>query len=226
MTLREQLSEMADPGYRNFIMPLMPGVNDVVGVRLPQLRRLAREIAQGDDRQAYLGKEDGGCFEERMLRGMVIGYMRCTPVEKLEHVARFVPQIDNWAVCDSFCWTLRREESAPMWQFIQPYFRSPSEYDVRFAAVMALRNFIDEEHLEALLAIFDGIRHEGYYARMAVAWAVSVAFVRFPERTLEWLRACRLDDWTFNKSLQKIVESLRVDDAAKRVVRSMKRRAK
>lgn len=140
MTLREQLSEMADPGYRNFIMPLMPGVNDVVGVRLPQLRRLAREIARGDDRQAYLGKEDGGCFEERMLRGMVIGYMRCTPVEKLEHVARFVPQIDNWAVCDSFCWTLRREERAPMWQFIQPYFRSPSEYDVRFAAVMALRN--------------------------------------------------------------------------------------
>lgn len=225
MTLREQLSQMADPGYRNFIMPLMPGVSDVVGVRLPQLRRLAREIARGDWR-TYLGEENGGCFEERMLRGMVIGCLRCSSAEKLEHVARFVPQIDNWAVCDSFCWTLRRNEREPMWRFIQPYFHSPAEYDVRFAAVMALRNFIDGEHLEALLATFDGIRHEGYYARMAVAWAVSVAFVKFPDRTLEWLRGCLLDDWTCNKSIQKIVESLRVDDQAKRTVRAMKRHAK
>ena len=80
------------------------------------------------------------------------------------------------------------------------------------------------EHLEALLQLLDGVRHEAYYARMAVAWAVSVCYIKFPQRTHEWLGSCSLDDWTFNKSLQKIVESLRVSDTDKQAIRAMKRR--
>ena len=226
MTLREQLLEMAEPRYREFTSPLMPGVENVIGIRLPRLREIAREIACGDWRE-YLATAEELYFEERMLQGMVIGYAKCPPAEKLEHVARFVPKIDNWAVCDCFCWRLRVAEREPMWRFIQPYFLSEAEYDLRFATVMALGNFIDDEHLEQLLKHFAGFRHEGYYARMGVAWAVSVCFVKFPERTLRWLREeCRLDDWTFNKSLQKIRESYRVTDADKAAVRSLKRRTK
>ena len=147
-----------------------------------------------------------------------------TPAEKLEHVARFVPKINNWAVCDCFCWRLKAAERQPMWEFIQPYFRSEAEYDVRFAVVTGLGNFVDGEHLEALLQLLDGVRHEAYYARMAVAWAVSVCYIKFPQRTHEWLGSCSLDDWTFNKSLQKIIESLRVSDTDKQAIRAMKRR--
>lgn len=143
---------------------------------------------------------------------------------RLEHVARFVPKINNWAVCDCFCWRLKAAERQPMWEFIQPYFRSEAEYDVRFAVVTGLGNFVDGEHLEALLQLLDGVRHEAYYARMAVAWAVSVCYIKFPQRTHEWLGSCSLDDWTFNKSLQKIVESLRVSDTDKQAIRAMKRR--
>ena len=89
---------------------------------------------------------------------------------------------------------------------------------------MGLGNFVDEQHLEAFLRQLDGIRHEAYYARMAVAWAVSVCYIKFPQRTHEWLGSCSLDDWTFNKSLQKIVESLRVSDTDKQAIRAMKRR--
>ena len=111
-----------------------------------------------------------------------------------------------------------------MWEFIQPRFRSEAEYEVRFAVVMALGNFVDQAHIEDLLQLLDGIRHEAYYARMGVAWAVSVCYIKFPERTHAWLESCSLDDWTFNKSLQKIVESYRVSDAAKQEIRTMKRR--
>lgn len=223
MTLRDQLEELAEPGYMKFISPLMPGVGNVLGIRLPILRRIAREIVAGDWR-TYLAEAGEHYFEERMLQGLVIGYARCTPAEKLEHVARFVPKIDNWAVCDCFCWRLKAAERQPMWEFIQPYFRSGAEYDVRFAVVMAMSNFVDEVHLEPLLQRLDGIRHEAYYARMAVAWAVSTCYVKFPQRTREWLGTCSLDDWTYNKSLQKIVESLRVSDTDKRTIRAMKRR--
>lgn len=226
MTLREQLLELTEPKYMKFTSALMPGVENVLGIRLPVLRSIAKEIAAGDWR-AYLAEAEDFYFEERMLQGLVIGYARCEPAEKLAHVARFVPKIDNWAVCDCFCWKLKAAEREPMWRFIQPYFRSEAEYDQRFAVVMALSNFVDAEHLEALLKHFEAFRHEGYYARMGVAWAVSLCFIRFPERTMRWLAAqCPLDDWTYNKSLQKIVESYRVTDTDKTAVRALKRRAK
>ncbi|WP_419511176.1 DNA alkylation repair protein [Alistipes sp.] len=223
MTLRDQLLELCEPKYMKFTSALMPGVENVLGIRLPLLRKIAREIAAGDWR-AYLAQAGDFYFEERMLQGMVISYARCGPAEKLEHVARFIPKIDNWAVCDCFCWRLKAAEREPMWEFIRPRFRSEAEYEVRFAVVMALGNFVDQAHIEDLLQLLDGIRHEAYYARMGVAWAVSVCYIKFPERTHAWLESCSLDDWTFNKSLQKIVESYRVSDAAKQQIRAMKRR--
>lgn len=111
-----------------------------------------------------------------------------------------------------------------MWEFIRPYFRSEAEYDVRFAVVTALSNYVDAEHLRELFRHLEEARHEGYYARMGVAWAVSVCFAKFPERTLEWLRNAPLEEWTYRKSLQKIVESHRVDAAMKQTVRALKRR--
>ncbi len=113
-------------------------------------------------------------FEERLIEGLVIGYAACPIGERLERVARFVSRIDNWALCDCFCWRLRAGEREAMWRFIEPYFHSEAEYDLRFAVVMALDNFVDEEHIDALLGLLGAIRHEGYYARMGVAWAVSV----------------------------------------------------
>lgn len=169
MTVREQLLEMAEPRYREFISPLMPGEEHVIGIRIPQLRRIAREIARGEWR-AYLDTAEGFYFEERLLQGLVIACAKCTPEEKLRHVARFVPKIDNWAVCDCFCWRLKAAEREPMWRFIRPYFRSGAEYDIRFAVVMALGNFADAEHIGQLLGLLGAVRHEGYYARMGVAW--------------------------------------------------------
>lgn len=222
MTLREQLLELAEPAYRDFNRSLMPGVEHVIGIRLPQLRRIAREIARGDWRR-WLAEAEDLYFEERMLQGLVIGYVRCPVDEWLEHVARFVPKIDNWAVCDCFCRKLRAEEREPMWRFVQPFFRSEHPYEVRFAVVTALVNFIDGEHLDACLERFEAIRLDHYYVRMGVAWAVSVCFVRFPERIGAWLHTCRLDDWTYNKALQKIAESLRVDASVRQKIRAMRR---
>lgn len=225
MTIREQLIGLAEPRYRQFTSALMPGVEHVIGVRLPLLRRMAREVIRGDWR-GWLSQAEEFYFEERMLQGMVVSCARCEAAEKMEYAARFVPKIDNWAVCDSFCWKLKPGEREAMWRFIQPYFDAKEEYGVRFATVMALSNFVDREHLEELLAQLGRVRHEGYYARMGVAWAVSVCYAKFPERTHAWLaQNCPLCDWTFNKSLQKIADSYRVDASAKRELRELRRKA-
>lgn len=110
-----------------------------------------------------------------------------------------------------------------LWEYLKQWMNADGEYEVRFGVVMSMSYFVDEAHLEELLACYDSIRHEGYYVKMAVAWALSVCFVKFPERTMEYLKNNSLDTFTYNKILQKIVESCRVDKDTKTLIRSMKR---
>ncbi len=227
MTLRDQLLEMADPAYRDFNARIIPNAGEMLGIRIPQLRELARQIARSDQWREFVAATGCRYFEERMLQGLVIGYARCPIEEKLDLVARFVPRIDNWALCDCFCWRLRASERGPMWRFIQPYFRATAEYDIRFAVVMATGNFVDREHLAPLLERLGECRCEAYYASMGVAWAVSVCFAKFPRETMEWLgKECPLDGQTYNRTLQKIIESRRVSDTDKALIRTMKRPVK
>ena len=99
------------------------------------------------------------------------------------------------------------------------------EYEIRFGVVMSMQLFIDDEHIGQLLEEYDAIRHDGYYVKMAVAWALSVCFVKFPEITMQYLKQNTLDDFTYNKTLQKIIESYRVDAETKKLIKQMKRTA-
>jgi len=216
---------MADEEYRKFSSSLIPNVDNILGVRLPELRKLAKNIAKGDWR-TYLAQADNRYFEETMLQGLVIGYAKTDIEERLRYVADFVPRIDNWSVCDSFCTGLKftKNHRSLMWDFLQPYLSSDKEYEIRFGVVMLLLYFVEDEYIERVLQWMDRIRHEGYYVKMAVAWAISVCYVKYPEPTMAFLKNNTLDDFTYNKALQKIIESLRVDSGTKHVLRSMKRR--
>ena len=121
MTLREQLLELTEPKYMKFTSALMPGVKTCWAYACPYCaaspKRSPPETGAHIWPKPRISTSKSGC-----CRGLVIGYARCEPAEKLAHVARFVPKIDNWAVCDCFCWRLRAAERQPMWEFIQPLF--------------------------------------------------------------------------------------------------------
>eukprot|EP00831_Metopus_contortus_P058888 TRINITY_DN5097_c0_g1_i6.p1 TRINITY_DN5097_c0_g1~~TRINITY_DN5097_c0_g1_i6.p1 ORF type:complete len:170 (-),score=25.43 TRINITY_DN5097_c0_g1_i6:146-655(-) len=110
------------------------------------------------------------------------------------------------------------------WKFIQPYLDSDREFFVRFGVVMLLSYYVDEEHISLVLERLDSITHEGYYVKMAVAWAVSVCYVKFPNITHAHLENSSLDNATYNKAIQKICESYRADEEAKNILRGMKRK--
>lgn len=145
--------------------------------------------------------------------------------EQFGLIGRYVSCIDNWSLCDSFCAGLKfaREYPAETWDFIQPFLRSEKEYEIRFGVVMILNYFITEAYIARLFPVFDAIKHDGYYVKMAVAWAVSMCYVKFPEETQGYLENNSLDDFTFNKALQKIVESRSVTEEVRRRMRQMKR---
>lgn len=223
--LRAQLMALAEEGYRAFTMKLIPGCETVLGVRMPAVRKLARAYAAGDWR-VFLATAPHDYHEELLVRGLVIAMAKMTLDERFEAMASFIPLITNWAVCDSFISTLRFKESdrARVLTFISPYISSENEYEVRFAAVMLLNHFSDAPYVGATLALLDTARHEGYYARMAVAWAVAECFASDSVATLEYLGKSALDDFTYNKALQKITESLRVEQETKVRIRAMKRK--
>lgn len=207
-----RLLQLAAEGNKEFAQKLNPGVEGVLGIRVPQLRSLAKEIVRGDWR-GYLAVADTYYMEERMLTGLVIAYVRDITIEKrFALIRQWVPQINSWAVCDTVCATFKPKESerGAWWNFIEEFLRGNDEYAIRFGVVMSLTLFIDAEHLAALFAHYSAIRHEGYYVRMAVAWAISVCYVKFPDETLEFLAQGSLDTFTHNKAIQKIGESYRV----------------
>lgn len=224
-TIKEQLIELAEVEYQKFSAGLIPNINNVLGVRLPALRKLAQKIAKGDWR-TYLKDAESEYFEEVMLQGMVIGYLKTDTDEILRYVADFVPKIDNWSVCDSFCIGLKFTKKNPekVWQFIQPYLLSTKAYEIRFGVVMLLDYYIEEQYIERVLQLLDDAKHDDYYVKMAVAWALSICYVRLPIPSMRYLENNSLDDFTYNKALQKITESLRVDQPTKVLIRSMKRK--
>ncbi len=221
--IRKQLIELADEKYRSFTAALIPGKENILGVRLPLLRKLAKQIIDGDWR-SYLMEAKDDSMEEALLQGMVIGYCGAEPKEMLELSRTFIPKIDCWSVCDSFCTGLKftKANKKMVWEFLQPYLSSNQEYEIRFGVVMLLY-YLEAEYAPLAFAHFDRIKHEGYYVKMAVAWVLSMYYVSLPEVTLSYLKNNRLDHFTYNKTLQKITESLKVDKETKVLIKAMRR---
>ncbi len=147
--IREMLKEQAESAYRKFSAALVPGSKQLLGVRLPVLRKMAKEAVKGDWRAEvsdYDGEYEDLYFEETMLRGMLIGYgtAECEVREGLSYVAAFIPYIDNWSVCDSFCnsFLLADRHREEVWEFLQGYLYSEKEFKVRTAVITLLNHFL------------------------------------------------------------------------------------
>lgn len=224
--LIKRLEASAEEKYKKFNDSLIPGISGYsLGVRIPVVRKIAKEIILADWRGFLELSRGSDIYEIRLLRGIVIASAKCDINERFDLLRSYIPQIDNWAVCDCVCGELKcfaKNKQAAL-EFITPYFSSESEFEVRFACVAAMRWFCDEEHIDHLLKIYGDVRHEGYYVKMAVAWGVSVCGVKFRDKTFEWLKTCPLDDFTFNKAIQKMRESYRVSDEDKELLLKMKR---
>lgn len=245
-TMRKYLESLGEPSYLRFASSLIPELpaERFLGIRLPLLRKVARRIA-ADRWEEWLPRAGEDCFEEVMLQGMVIGYgldymerraggaRGPRDQEELLGKARrlirwFLPKIDNWSVCDSFCSTLKivGRHRAQLWPFVLGCLRSGEEYTARFGAVLLLDYYVDRAYLGEALAELERVDHDSYYVKMAVAWALSMFYLENPKETEAFLADCRLDDFTYNKALQKICESRRADREMKERVRAMRRKSR
>jgi len=224
--IRDELFSLAEEQYRVFTSRLIPYTNNILGVRLPILRKIAKRIAK-DDWREFLHNAKDEYFEEVMLHGMVIAYIEVDFQERLKYISMFIPKIDNWSVCDSFCASLKitNDYKEEMWNFIQPYLKLNKPFAIRFGVVMLLTYYIDKQYVGMAFKYFDQIKNDNYYVKMAIAWAISIYYNKLPDETFAYLQSNKLDDFTYNKALQKITESLIPSKEAKEIIRNMKRKA-
>ncbi len=224
--IKEQLKLQREPKFQQFTASLLPGVEHILGVRLPALRKMAKQLARGDWKN-YLNSALDDSYEEIMLQGMVLGYAAGNLQEKEPFLRAFLPKIDNWSVCDSTCSTIKlaKEQPEEFWEFIMEYLCSSREYEVRFALVQMLDYYVTPDYLPRVLKAVESVALETYYVQMAQAWAVSICYREFPETTLPFLKENHLNDFTHNKALQKITESLKVPKEEKAYIRTLKRKS-
>lgn len=224
INLRDTLYELSDEEYKKFHSGLCPNVNDIIGVRLPKLREIAKNIAK-EDVIGFLDTYKCEFYEEKMIYGLAIGYMKSGLETRLKYLDKFVPAIDNWAICDCTCSTYKftNKNLEQMWKYLQKYINSQNEFEVRFACIMLMDYYLTDEYIDKVLEIYNNIKLEKYYVQMGVAWAISVAFVKYEEKTKKFLENNLLDKFTYNKALQKLIESNRIDKETKEEIRKMKR---
>lgn len=226
INIEKELFELQDKKYQEFQKKLCPGVETIIGIRVPVLRNYAKELLKRYNFKELMECINDNYYEEIMLQGMLIGGAKEDFNVIIKYIEAFIPKIDNWAVCDTFCTGLKitKKHKDEMWRFLQKYLKSKKEFEVRFVIVMILNYFIDEEHLKENFKIFNNVKVEKYYVQMAVAWAVSICLIKFYKETVKYLQEeADLDDFTYNKSIQKAIESYRITDEQKEFLRKMKK---
>lgn len=222
--IRKKLFELQDLKYKEFHSGLCPNVDKIIGVRVPQLKQIAKEIAKKDYKE-FLENAQDEYYEELVLQGLVIGYSKTTIEETFKYLKSFVPKINSWAVCDTTCSNLKitKKYMREMWEFLEKYINSDREYEIRFALVMYLNYYLSEEYIDEIFEKVNKITNKEYYVQMAVAWLVSFAYIKQKEKTEKYLYKNNLDKFTLNKSIQKICESYRVSDEDKAKLRKIKK---
>lgn len=214
--IRKELDKNIDNQYKEFHSSLVPDMGNMLGVRIPKLRELAKKAAK-EDYKKYITNADVTIYEELMIWGMMLGYAKLTREEQQAKLKEFVPYINNWAICDCCCATYKfmKKNQEEWFLFLTSYLHRKEEYQVRFAVVCMLDFFINEAFIDEVLSCLKEVSCEKYYVKMAVAWALSVCYVKFPQKTETVLESKSLKEDVKKKTLQKIRESLRISKEEK-----------
>lgn len=226
-TVRETLIRLSEQDYKIFARKLNPGVDNILGLRIPVLRSMAKDISKRDWR-LFMDTVRHDYLEERLLVGFLLGYIKPLDFrEYMNYVDIYVSRLSSWTECDTFVFGGGRKfintYKNDIWNWLMSYVGSEAEYEVRFAIVMIKKYFLTPENLQTVFDILLRVNHQGYYVRMAVAWTLSEAMALFPVETLERFADMQLDRFTYNKAIQKCCESYRISTLDKKKLRSLRR---
>ena len=221
--IRVRLFALRDQPYGEFQKKLIPTVrpSSIIGVRTPELKKLAKEIAKSVDSEVFLQALPHLYFDENQLHDFLLSvekdFDRC-----IARVEAFLPFVDNWATCDQMSPKAFKKHKAELLPYIQKWLHSEHTYTVRFAIGMLMQHYLEEEFDSAFLKQVAGICSEEYYIRMMVAWYFATALAKQYQAALPYIEMKRLEPWTHNKAIQKAIESYRIMEEQKEYLKTLR----
>lgn len=220
--VRETMMQFADEEYRAFNAKIVPTAYPMIGVRAPLLRKFAKAADEN-----YL-EADPEYYEEVVLHGFVVGRTAKTAQTLAPLLNRYLSFCDNWAAIDMPAGSMAafKKDAEACFAIAKAYAMDEREYYARFGAVALLSHYIDETHIDAVLQAYAGMPHGKYYTDMAAAWGLSVAAVKFYDKTMDVLRSRAFSPFVTLKALSKCLDSFRVNDARKQEIRALRQQIK
>ena len=221
--IQERLFSLQDIKYREFLCRLIPNIDPdtVIGIRTPELRKLAKGIAKDPETAHFLQILPHQYFEENNLHGFLIERM-ADYEQATAALNAFLPYVDNWATCDQIRPEIFAKHLSELHEQIKCWMASGQTYTIRFGIEMLMRFYLDGEFRAEYLDWVSAIRSEEYYVNMMIAWFFATALTKQYHAALPYIQRQRLDPWTHNKAIQKAIESRCITDEQKRYLRTLK----
>jgi 3-methyladenine DNA glycosylase AlkD len=220
----EYLISIKDEKYKEFNSSICLSKYEMLGIRLPILKKIAKDISKTNIEE-FLKISNDKYYEEVMIQGLVISNIKEEDIF-YNYFKVYIYKIDNWAICDSFCNSIKIVE-----KYEDKYFKkaielalNEEEFISRVGLIILLNHFIKEENLEKIFDTLNKIESDKYYINMAEAWLVCEIYTKFPNQTLEFIKNNNLNKFTHNKSISKIHDSYRVSSKEKEYLNTLKRK--
>lgn len=219
-----KLYALQDQKYKDFNSKIIPniGIDKVIGVRVPTIRTLAKNIKDEPYINEFLNELPHKYQEENILHGILLTMIHKDINELLNKLDIFLKYADNWAVTDTICPKLFKKYPDIVYEQIKKWLKSKDEYVIRFGIVSLLQFYLDDNFKEDVLLLVKNIKSDYFYVKMAIAWFYSFALIKQYDATIKYFQNKELEPWIHNKSIQKAIESYRISDERKEYLRSLK----
>ena len=224
MNITEQLFSLQDKKYREFHSRLMPNIDPerIIGIRIPELRKLAKELVNNGEAEAFIKNLPHYYYEENNLHAFIIEQIKDYDL-LITELDRFLPFVDNWATCDSLRPKAFKNNSDRLITDAFRWMSSSQEYTVRFGIEVMMIYFLDDNFRKDYPERIAGIESDKYYINMMIAWYFATALAKQWDAVIPFIENSMLSPWINNKTIQKAAESFRITTEQKKYLKAFKR---
>ncbi len=221
--IQKILFDRQDKRYADFQAKLVPTLSpDIfIGVRVPELRKIAKELFKCDDCKAFINSLPHQYYDENLLHSILLNHIKNYD-ECISEIEKFLPYIDNWAVCDTLTPKVLARNRVDLLKRIKVWAKSKDTYTCRVGLSLLMHHFLDEDFKPEYLEIAANVKSDEYYVNMMVAWLLATALAKQWDSTIPLLTENKLSDWVHNKTIQKGVESFRITPEQKEYLKSLR----
>ncbi len=227
--VEELLFKNQDLMYKEFHKSLGTNLNpnvELIGIRMNIIKEITKNLIKTYNIDYLLNNIEENYHEQVLMKGLIIASNKNLPFEQLnEYIKYYVNKITDWSLCDSFCSNLKisKKYLKELWPLINEYLNSKKEYEVRFGLVMILNYYLSDEYIDTVFNIINNVKLDKYYVKMANAWLISYCFIKYFDKTFEFYSSkIFIDKWTYNKGIQKAIESYRISDFHKEMLKNLR----